>query len=561
MNKFFRTLTVAAISTLTCSLGLKAQTIDDGLHNLDSERFSQAGKVFEQLVASAPTGENYFYQGYYYLNTPERKLDLAKAAFEKGLLADKKPNPLCSVGLGAIKIAQKDLAGAKAAFELVKKETKGKNTDVLFRIGEAYTLFEESNDPAEAVLNIQEALDKQKVKDNPDYYIAMANAYLIKNDGGAAMTALENALRMGKKVAKIKTLMGRVWIQGKNYKEAITQLNDAVAADAKYAPAYYQKSVYYQIYQKYGEAAENANLYLTNSDADCGAKLRYVKLAYLVKDYKGALEKIEDVKNCSKDDIVYRLEGFSQFELGNASKSIELIKTFLSKADKDRVLGMDYGYLGRSYVALQNAEAKAANDSIGIEYMKKAISMKDTSYDYASDIVKVYKAAKRFDMAATTMEEIIKTKAKPSGQDYANLGMLYYQGKDWNKADVAFDKVCEVYGDTWDAAYLYSARIKSYKNVGDTTYIAAPRYEKYISLLTEAKKTSQVKNLAEAIKYLAGKAFMVDKDVPKATALLNELLKYDPQNQDALKLLQNVTGTAAPATTTPVTPGSSGKNP
>ena len=115
-------------------------------------------------MQTAPTAENYFYLGYYYLNLKEAdiKPDSARIAFEKGAAIDpKKPDPLCRVGLGAVKLAMKDRGGAKFEFDAVTKDTKSKNMDVLYRIGEAYTLFDETNDPAEAVRNIDLAMVKK----------------------------------------------------------------------------------------------------------------------------------------------------------------------------------------------------------------------------------------------------------------------------------------------------------------------------------------------------------------------------------------------------------------
>ena len=52
------------------------QTIKDGLHLIDRHQPSRAKQVFEGLVSAAPTGENYFYLGYYYLT--QRDWDNAK---------------------------------------------------------------------------------------------------------------------------------------------------------------------------------------------------------------------------------------------------------------------------------------------------------------------------------------------------------------------------------------------------------------------------------------------------------------------------------------------------
>jgi tetratricopeptide (TPR) repeat protein len=166
MNKILKSLAVTAMAVLTMSFQTMAQTVQDGLKNLEAERYNAAETIFKQLASSAPTAENYYNLGYFYLNLQDDQFDLVKAtdAFTKGAATnEKKPDPLNRVGLATVKLLSGDRAGAKADFDLIKKDTKNKNADILFRIGEAYALNVKINDPAEAVLNIQAALDLLKV--------------------------------------------------------------------------------------------------------------------------------------------------------------------------------------------------------------------------------------------------------------------------------------------------------------------------------------------------------------------------------------------------------------
>ncbi|MFN3848983.1 MAG: tetratricopeptide repeat protein [Spirosomataceae bacterium] len=571
MKKILKSLSVAWMAALTLSLNTIAQTVQDGLRHLDAERYNAAGDVFGKLVASAPTAENYFYQGYYYLNLPEPDLAKAKEAFEKGTALDaKRPDPICRVGLGTVKLLSGDRAGAKADFDLIKKDTKNKNSDVLFRIGEAYTLSEKINDPAEAVSNIDAALLLQKVKNNPDYYIALSQAYYIKNDGGPAMTALENALRMGQKAAKINTLMARVWYQGKSYQRMKELLDAAIAADADHAPAYDFLAKLFTTFGNYKSAAKYAELYLQKSDADDKAKLRYVKLAFSIKDYEGTLKVVNELKGKIKDPIIYRLEGFSLFELGKCADAIPLIQKFISEAEKERILPLDYGYLGRAYSCVKDDANKKANDSLGIVYMEKAIELGDTTYNYADAIAVNYKNSKQWAKAAGVYQKVIEKSKKPTGTDYFNLASALYNARDWKAAEAAYAKVCEAYKDTWAPPYLSRARAAQYANQSDSVYVAtfaaAPLYEAYLAVLKDKDKETAAgkKGAAEALGYLGTKALLIDKDIPKATNLLNEALKYDPTNANVQKVLQSITGGGA-APGTPPAPnngsGGTGANP
>ena len=571
MNTIFKSLSVAAIAVLTLSFQTMAQTVQDGLKNLDAERYNAAGTIFKQLVATAPTAENYFYQGYYFLNLRDG-VDLvqAKDAFAKGAALDaKRPDAINRVGLATVKLLSGDKAGAKADFDLIKKDTKNKNDEVMFRIGEAYTLSETINDPAEAVTNIQAGLDLLKVKNNPDYYIAIASAYLIKNDGGGAMTALENALNMQQKVAKIRTQMGRVWYQGKNYQKAQVELQEAIKADADYAPAYYLLSNLYTTFGKYDLAAKNAKLYLDKSEATDASKLKYVKLAFAVKDYDGAMVVLNQIFDNLKDPIKYRLRGYIQTEKGECAEAVKNIQEFLDKAAKDRHLASDYGTMGRAYVCIKDDATKKMNDSLGIMSMEKAIEMGDTTYNYMNDVANTYKASKNWMKLAGTYERIITKSKKPIGGDYYNLADTYVRAKEYVKADSAYAKAIVLYKNTWAPPFIYQARARQRANPTDSTFSASVPYEKYISVFeataTEADKAkeSNKKNISEAYGYLGYKILLKEKDTIRATEFMNQALKYDSTNVNAKQVLQSITGgTPAPAGTTPPpnnnTPGGTG---
>jgi len=99
-----------------------SQTVQDGFRFLDRHQPSRAKQVFEGLVASAPTGENYFNLGLYYLHL--RDWDNAKTSFEKGKAADPK-NPLNQVGLASILVGQNNVSAAKVEFDkIIRYEIK-----------------------------------------------------------------------------------------------------------------------------------------------------------------------------------------------------------------------------------------------------------------------------------------------------------------------------------------------------------------------------------------------------------------------------------------------------
>ncbi|UBM60330.1 hypothetical protein LAG90_06690 [Marinilongibacter aquaticus] len=542
-----------------------AQTIEDGLKNLDAERYKKAEEIFTGLVSSNPTTENYFQLGRYYLSTPDAQANIAKAeeAFSKGSDLDKKGDPLNTIGSAWIKIAQKDFAGAKVILEdLFKKGKYEKDAALNIRAAEGYVLFPWANDPGEAILYLDKAFDVKK-EDNPQLYVIKAKAHIIQNEGGEAMNALQNALTFGAKdKANIYSLMAKIWLQGKSYKEADSAIQNALAADPEFAPAYYYKSSYLQTYQKWDEAAAAAKQYLQFSDGDCEAKLRYVKLAFTAKAFEDVLSTLKEIESCNEDPIVHRLSGISKYELGRPEEAIKDLKNFVEVAPKEEIFGLDYGFIGRAYMALNDEANMEQNDIQGIEYMEKAVAMEDTTYDYFTYLGGYFQEKKDYENAALFFKKALESKKNPTGQDWFNLGILQYQVKDWENADKSFDKVCAAYtGDyAWAPPYILSARIKTYLHPEDSLYSYTERYQEYLNILGDEGKANpaNLRDVTDALRYLAGHEWVANYDIPKAVGYLDELLKYDPENQQAKQLKNQILGKddeeEAPADSTATSP-------
>ncbi|WP_255066972.1 hypothetical protein [Lacihabitans sp. LS3-19] len=537
----------------------KSQTLDEAIKHLDAERYTAASKAFNSLTESSPSPETFFYKGYGILKSPDAtnpdNLKAAQAAFEAGNALSKKGDPLNEVGLGMVKLASKDMAGAKTIFEEVKKSTKLKNADVLYRIAEAYTMFPASSDPAEAIMNINLALEKSKLKDNPEYYFVKSDAYMLKNEGGDAMNALANAERLGKKGGKTYEKMSRVWLQGRNYKEANDALNKGLAADPTHAPIHRYHSSYLQTMGKFKESAEAASQYLKNSDGDSKAKLRYAKLAFVAKDYASVKKTIAEIKGTNPDPYIYRMLGIMDFEENKPVEAIENLKKFIEIAPADESPAMDYGFIGRSYISMPGEDdVRNLNDSLGILNIEKAIQLGDTTFNYYQDLTATFAKNKDYAKAAIFAEKNAQTNKKVNAGDYYMVYQYFNASGNYSKANEYVEKAKEGYKDTWPDLYYTSARVKTNMNRSDSTYSANfesyQEYQKYLDLLGETGK-ADAKNKAkvvEALKYLAGREFQVNKDIPKGIAYFEEMVKYDPENEalkgelEALKNHHNQTG-------------------
>ena len=575
MNRNMRMKLVALVLCVFSLAKVHAQTVQDGLALLHAERNKEAGDVFTKLATGTPSADNQYYLGYYYVIT--KQLDEAQKAFEKGIQTDEK-SYLNQVGLGTVALGKGDRAKAKELFDLAEKK-KGKDAEVLFRIGEAYTLFEKSNDPAEAIRLLDEAIKRDK--NLADAYIAKGDALMLRNEGGAAVTAYEYALTAKPNYAVAHNRIGSVYLRGKNYNLALENYKKAIEADPNFGPAYKDLAELYFFAQKYKQAADNYDLYMQKSgNLDPETKLRAAQFAFTADDYAKSLQILDEMKGKINNPITLRMYGWSYAKTNNPDKAIENLNEFI-KVAPDKVIGDDYKYLGRAYNA-KVTDGKGY-DSTGVLYILKGADMDTSKTDAATtykEVGALYYAAKDFINAGQTYYKGINLDtAKASANDYYYLGLSKFQSAGalgalnnsagdsaqiaankramYLSADSTFAIVTQKlpdwpYGYYWRASALYNAYDKQ-ENIDKG--ISAPYYLKLAELAEKDPDPSKYKSyLKLAYNYLAFYSQTTLKDEAKSKEYWTKLLAIDPANAAAKEALgmapaADSTGTAQPKAT------------
>jgi tetratricopeptide (TPR) repeat protein len=546
-----------------------AQTAQEGIHLLDRHQPSRAKQVFEGLVAAAPTGENYFYLGYYYLN--QRDWANAKASFEKGKAADPK-NYLNQVGLASILVGQNNVSAAKVEFDRILADTKLKNIDVMYRIAEAYAMYyvlgkEDSfnannNDPGEAIRlidAIQDRMMKDKKMPSSEHYIVKGDAYLIKNDGGNAVTAYEAALSQDPRNVKAKVRIGTVYLRGKNYKETQARYKEAIDLDSNYAPGHRRYGEYLIVGGQYKNASRYFRKYLEKAEATPEVTLETAKLLFLSKDYEGAMKFTDEAdKKGVRDNDIFRMRGYSNVEMGNFQQGIDNLDGMVKRGVKPYF--MDDLYFGKGYQGL-------GKDSMAIVYMEKAAPL-DTNNNVYSIIHDIRYKQKRYSDAAEAGKKAIQWKEKKSqtvgSGDYFKVAMdLYLTAAFINKvdtigrpamamrADSMFAKAIAV-NEKWPPFYINRARANNLIDYNGTKWLGAPFYDKFISMVDQlrAEKSTQYKEdknqLFEAYKFLGGYHLSVTKDEAKVKDLFTKAQAIKADDPDINAYFNPAPATAAP---------------
>ncbi len=567
------------VSVLIFAAGVQvmAQNTQQAMTYLDAEQYTKAQDILEKQATATPSAENQFALGYYFVR--RGLLDQAKAAFDKGLTIDPK-NQLNNVGNAMVLLGNKKYPQAKALIDAALLATKMKNEAVLYRSAEAYTLNEHTNDPAEAIRIIDLIQEKFK-KSTAEYQIVKGDAFLLKNDGGPAVSAYEQALLLSSKNAKAETMIGKVFKRGKNYKFSQEGYNRAILADSNYAPAYREFGELWLLARDYKRASLNYDKYLQKAEPTCENKLRYVKMAFLAKNYEGARRVQKEVEECIKNNALMqgdldipRMKGYMLYEEGKYPESINFLNDLLKKLPADKILLSDKSMLGKSY-------QKAGLDSLALSLFNQVAPL-DTNDNFYTNIHDIQYKAKKYDAAAAATNSAISwrndRKERIPSNDYLTLTRDYYFGAQAIvlsatstkadtlrkidlalKSDAAMQKMMEL-NATYVPANLWRARANSIADIDKTKGLAVPFYEKYIEVADKEKNKTELK---EAYLYLAFNNLIYSpiKDEVKGNDYVNKVLEIEPENATIKRYKESIAPPVVVPPTTPVVAPKGGAKP
>ncbi|RNA63596.1 hypothetical protein D1631_17585 [Chryseobacterium nematophagum] len=517
-----------------------AQTLQDGINSIDSDKFAQAKNNFTQMIAKEPTAENYFYLGNTFLKQGEPDFAKATENFNKGLAADAKSN-LNKIGLAAVKLGKGDKS-AVAEIQKVVTDSKEKDAEVLFRAAEALTLFEKNSSPDLAIEYLNKAIERAQKKEVPaNYYYTLGDAYRLKKIPGDAMTAYDKALPLAKNKASVYTRIGTLWMAAQQWQQAKTSIEKAIATDASYAPAYKAMAAYNIRYQDNAKATQDLINYTKYADEDPYTQLEIAKLYFTNDDYANSKMTLDKVFDKVEDPIKFKLRAYQLYSEGKYAEAKQSMDTFVSQADKSRVQPADQGLQGLIAAGLAKTEADEAKKSALMAESQQKIAMakaaKDETMKWDMELAKISGGGASqadADSGPTTPAiEALKKQVASNSQDsdaLFKLATAYQDAKNWNGAILTWQKMIALLPD-WAPGY-YSQGY-SYQQAGNND-AAKISYEKFISTVKPADQEANKQTLAYA--YFAVAYMSKDTDLPKAKDYVAKSVQLDPTYQDAVKL-------------------------
>ncbi len=517
-----------------------AQTLQDGINYIDSDKFALAKENFTTMVSKEPNAANYFYLGNTYLKQGEP--DFAKAAenFNKGLALDPK-SFLNKIGLASIKLGKGDKT-AIVEIQKIVTDSKEKDPEVLFRAGEALTLFDQNNAPDLAIDYLNKAIEKAAKKEVPaNYYYSLGDAYRLKRAPGEAMSAYDKALPLAKNKASVYTRMGTLWMAAQQWQQAKTNIDKAIATDATYAPAYKALAAYDIKYQQNDKATQDLLNYTKYADEDPATQLEIAKLYFTNEDYVNAKKVLNKIFDKVDDPIKYKLMAYVDYQEGNYPNAKSNINTFITKVEKNRIQPADQGLEGLIAAGLAKSETDATKKAELTKLSQQKIAIakaaKDETLKWDAELMKINGggasvAAAEAGPTNPTIEGLKKQVAANAQDTDAlfKLATAYQDVKNWNGAILTWQKMIALLPD-WAPGY-YSLGY-AYQQAGNND-AAKDAYEKYISVVKPTEIEANKQTLAYS--YFAVAYLVKTSDPEKAKIYVARSVQLDPTYQDAVKL-------------------------
>lgn len=532
------------------SVSVWAQSIQEGVNHLYAERYTSAKATFDKMLAANPNNiEAIYWLGQTHISAGNPAA--ARQVYEKALV-NNGGAPLVMVGMGHVELIEGKKAEARQRFEAAITASRGRKGDdpvVLNAIGRA-NVESKNGDPAFAIAKLTQA--SQLAPTNADIYINLGNAYRKSKDGGQAVTNYIKAAQANPALANYR--MARIYETQRNWDIFTEHLNKAIAADARFAPALSSLYFYNLLYKKDFAAADDiAKKLIAASDPSVENDYFRAQAQYLQKNYDEAINISKNIlaqTNNQANPRIYRLLAYSSLEKKDTAAARQYVDQLFEKAKDEDFVPQDYVLKGTTY-AQMNPEmvvdiylTAAAEDTS----LRNKLLLLQEGVQWAQDNkMKIPEADLRL--------AIYKLNPKPNPASLFQIGLPYYQGRSFQKADSVFQAYTAAFPDSI-FGYYWSANSLAAIDTAMTSGAAVPAYTKALELAASDKVRFKSMGI-QASGYLATYYNNVKKDKATAISFIQKGLEIDPTNaslQSTLKILQ-----AAPAKSSTANGGSSTK--
>jgi tetratricopeptide (TPR) repeat protein len=487
------------------------------------EKFNEAKKTALSWVQKEPTNaEAYFGAGKVFLAV--KNVDSASLFFDKGFEVNPK-FPYNLAGKISVAFLKNNSAAVPALVEQAKDIASKKDARIYIELAAAY-LYAPEAERAKLTQFTDEAMKYDRK--NYHIYLILGDYYYTQPQfTSQAVDNYQRAIDNNKGALRAYVQRGGVYDYVDNFTEALAQYRKAIDADPTYPVVYLKLAEMFYRAKDWVRADTTFDLYVKYAEPSLDKLKRSVLFSYSAKNYKGAIEKINNVLSIDpKDALDQRLLGYSYFELNDSVNALAALEVFLKNPDSVKV-AKDYEKYGK---LLQ----KFGKDSLAIIAYKNAVAKDSTRGDLLSEAGKMLIKQKKWKEAIVVLAPRVNHYQDADFYDYLFLGQAYYFDSTFQESKTAFEKMTVKFPKAF-AGYLWLSRACVAINPDAKEGLAKPAYEKVIELLTDKVKYKQF--LVDAHSYL-GVYYYKNEDKEKSKAEWTIVSDIDPTNQQAVEFLK-----------------------
>jgi tetratricopeptide (TPR) repeat protein len=493
---------------------IMAQSIEDGRKFMYYERYKSAKDLFQKLLTANPNNE----EAAYWLGQAEIGLEnipAAKTLYQSRLTANAN-SPLIIAGMGHVALLEGNKQDARSRFETAISLSQGKSIPVLNAVGYA-NADSKNGDAAYAVDQLRKATQIKGFKD-PEVYANLGYAYRRLVDGGNAIQAYEQALKLNPNYAKASYGMGKIYeTQGPSQEPIFTKYyNEAIAKDPSYAPVYFNLFNYY-----YNTDVPKAAMYmekgLANSDDDPKACYYRASIKYAQGLFAEAITKANEciaAEGTTAYPNLFGIKALAYNRLNDSMNAKTNYEEYFKRQVPEKIGAGDYSNYATILLKFPGNESQAGT------LVDKAV-MLDTveanKVSYLKALAQAYDNQKKYKEAGDWYSKVLTVKKNPSNVDLYNAGYGYFRAADYPTAVKIFTQYTDKYPEDIFGYYMVGKSNAGIDTTG-TLGLAIPAYQKAVEIGEKAPDKEKVKNqLIGAYKFFIEYYYNIKKD--QATAL------------------------------------------
>jgi Tfp pilus assembly protein PilF len=540
------------ISLLLCSVLMMssavAQSIAEGQRYSRNEEFEKAEQIYAKLIATKPkVADNYYWAGLNFLAKGDSLSALNM--FNQGL-AIAPTGPLNLVGKGHMELRKHNVQGAEAFFVQASAAKKKLRPMINKEIARAYLLVEFGS--AEQLKSYgSRAIDYLKISNNDfEAKILLGDAMIINNPTNSS-DAIQQYIVAGYDAPNDpRPLMrqAKVYARANATSLAVSKLDEALALDVNYAPAYRQKAEVFSIMKERDSAVYYYEEYLKRND-NITARKFYVQNLFLSGDFDRCInegKKLLEKKSipviygtiayaiASKEKAKRRLADSAQIDSGLNYFFSNYEALYVKPLNRDLIPSENFYKAVLTYrYGLTTTDTLTRKMRTAESYNLMTMALMDTaraganSYQLAQ---KMYFDGKNFEQAYGILE--LKRK-KQAGK--LNSVDLFYSGrclaniKRQKEALVIFNEL--ITQDTnYISGYYLVATTWASLDPTDSTGNVTRAFERWMGKLDSAQKVRFLQDRENAYKNMAFYA-QKKKDYEKASYYYGKVLELVPDDQ------------------------------